>query len=222
MFRQSASALAPWMTPLLLVTALLSALMTACDAPTPPSPVETDVLYRDDFTVDTGDWTLFDTVEGAAYLQQNELFIEDRGQGIGIYSQLLDREWQDVRVTVRLRQVEGSQDNWMGVTCRQQNEENYYLFAVSADGYYLLLKVENGVATPLVGPLPAEAINPGRATNTLEIRCEAKALAFSVNERALATVSDDTFAAGFLALFADGVEGQRATVAFDSLVISQP
>jgi hypothetical protein len=197
-------------------------MVMACSAPTPTATVETDVLYRDDFAVDTGAWTLFDTTEGAAYLQQNELFIEDRGQGIGIYSQLLDQTWQDVHVTVRVRQIEGSQDNWMGITCRQQDEENYYLFAVSADGYYLLLKVENGVATPLLGPLPAEAINPGRATNSLAVRCEERTLALSVNDRALATVSDDTFTTGFFALFADGVAGQRTTVAFDSLVISKP
>jgi hypothetical protein len=197
-------------------------IITACSAPPVPSVTGTSVFFSDDFAVDRGDWTFFDTTEGAAYLQQNELFVEDRGQGIGIYTQLLERRWEDIRVNVRVRQIEGTQDNWMGLTCRQQDEENYYLFAVSADGYYLLLKVENGVATPLLGPLTAEAITPGRAANNLEVRCEDDTLALSVNDRQLAAVSDDTFAEGYLSLFADGVAGQRTTVAFDTLIIAQP
>lgn len=206
---------------------LLAAGLLACApaSPTPDlSPFEgRSVLLRDDFSIADAAWTLFDTAEGAAYIRQGELTLEDRGQGIGIYTQQLNRSWDDVVINVQVRQVAGTQNNWIGVLARQQDEQNYYLFAFSADGYYLLLRVKDGVATPLAGPTASEYINPGRDANHLQARCEGDTLALSVNGLLLASRIDDTFAAGQVALFADAIAlDETTTVAFDSLVISEP
>ena len=206
---------------------LLAATLLAC-APASPTPTLSpfegrNVLLRDDFTVPDVAWTLFDTAEGAAYIRQGELTLEDRGQGIGIYTQRLNQSWDDVVINVQLRQVAGTQNNWMGVLARQQDEQNYYLFALSADGYYLILRVKEGVATALAGPTSDEYINPGQDANHLQVRCEGDTLALSVNGLLLASRTDDTFTAGQVALFADAIAAyETTTVAFDSLVISEP
>ncbi len=196
----------------------------ACTAPPPMTTalLPSGVVFSDDFVTNTGAWGLFDTQEGAAYLQQGELYLEDRGQGVGVYTQLQKHRWEDLVVTIRLRQVEGTQNNWMGVICRQQDEENYYLLAISADGYYLVLKTEAGIASPLVGPAQSDLINAGRATNALEVLCVDDTLTLRINGEELASAQDSSFGEGGVALFADGVAGQRTTVAFDALVISTP
>ncbi len=126
-------------------------------------------------------------------------------------------------INVQLRQVAGTQNNWMGVLARQQDEQNYYLFALSADGYYLVLRVKEGVATALAGPTASEYINLGQDANHLQVRCEGDTLALSANGLLLVSRTDDTFAAGQVALFADSVAFyETTTVAFDSLVISEP
>ncbi len=196
---------------------------TTCVASTPATNVlPPDALLSDDFSTNGGIWALFDTSEGAAYIQQGEFYLEDRGQGIGVYSQLVRPRWEDLIVSLRLRQVEGTQDNWMGVICRQQDEENYYLLAISADGYYLIMKTEAGMPTSLVGPERSDAIEPGRATNVMEARCDGETLALRVNDELLASTEDGSFEEGAIALFADGVAGQRTIVAFDNLVVLEP
>ena len=210
--------------PLTVVLIALAAFWSTCTSPTPMTTalLPPGAVFSDDFVTNDGRWGLFDTQDGAAYLQQSELYLEDRGQGVGVYTQLAQHRWDDLGVTLRLRQVEGTQDNWMGVICRLQDEENYYLLAISADGYYLILKTEAGVPTALTGPAQSDAIQPGRATNALEARCVGETLTLGVNGEELASVQDESFAEGSLALFADGVGGQRTTVAFDALVISEP
>jgi len=207
----------------IVVLMVLGAAWSTCASPTPTATsLPPGAVFSDDFSVNNGMWGLFDTLEGAAYLQQNELYLEDRGQGVGVYTQLSKHRWKDLTVTTRLRQVEGTQDNWMGAICRQQDEENYYLLAISADGYYLILKTEAGIPQTLLGPEKSDVVNPGLATNTLQAQCVDETLTLSVNEEALASVQDDSFGEGYVALFADGVAGQRTTVAFDALVISEP
>ncbi|MFP4344154.1 MAG: hypothetical protein ACLFU8_05625 [Anaerolineales bacterium] len=211
-----------YMLALLLVWTLLG----GCTTPptlTPAAAEGKPSLFADDFTSPNRAWALFETNEGAAYVQQGELYLEDRGRGIGIYTHPVDHEWQDVEVDVRVRHIAGAQNNWMGVICRQQDEENYYLFAISADGYYLILKVEAGIPTPVAGPLTSELINAGRATNQLLVRCEEDTLALSINGDLVALRTDRTFREGNVALFADAVEaGSTTTVAFDALTILEP
>jgi len=212
--------------PIKILLVLLFTLAACAPSPTSSniSPLQgKNVMLSDDFSPPNAAWTLFDTPEGSAYVQQGELYIEDRGQGIGIYTQLMNHTWEDVLISMRVRQVEGSQNNWMGLTCRQQDEENYYLFAISADGYYLILKMEEGMRTRLAGPAKSTIISPGKETNQLEVSCEGSTLALSVNGQKLATRTDGSFTGGNVALFADAVEGgSMTTAAFDAFVISEP
>jgi hypothetical protein len=188
----------------------------------PSSPEGADVLFVDDFSTPPTTWLLFDSPEGAAYARQGELYLEDRGRGIGIYTRPEQDGWDDVNLSVQVRQVEGTQNNWMGVICRQQDEGNYYLFAVSADGYYLILKMADGYPTPLAGPYPNEAVLAGREANLLEVRCEGNTLSLNINDQLLISRTDDSFRRGEVALFADAVgPNDVTTAAFDALVVSE-
>ncbi len=211
-----------WRLALGLVLGLLVGCNNTLPIETPPSEGQ-QILFSDDFSTRTSKWALFETTEGAAYIQQGELYLEDRGGGIGIYTLPLDYSWDDVVVDVRVRHIEGAQDNWMGVSCRMEDEENYYLFAISADGYYLILKVEEGFPTPLAGPLLGAAINTGRATNQLTVRCADDQLALSVNGDLVAARTDTSLQSGAVALFVDAVApGSVTNAAFDALVIAEP
>lgn len=199
--------------------------LPAC-APTPPPTLTTETpateIINDSFSAASDAWTLFDAPESAAIVQQGELYLEDRGRGIGVYSQFLGRSFADVILQVTVRHVEGTQDNWMGAICRQQDEENYTLFAISADGYYLILKVENGSPTPLVGPTPADVIHTGRDRNTLEVRCEGPMLTLIINDTLTVSHTDESTLEGGVALFTDAVRGGTTTTAFDDFALLQP
>lgn len=203
-------------------------LLAACaTTPTPEvSPVATppsQILF-DDFTHPNSDWARFDIETGAAYVQSEEFFLEDRGKNIAVYSPLVGQEYADVQVSLTVRHVQGSMNNWMGVICRQQDEANYYLLAISADGYYLIQLVENDTVLPLLGPGVSEAIHSGKANNQLEVTCQEDQLSLRVNGELLATVKDDTLSEpGQVAVFADAANGGgTTTVAFDDFSLATP
>jgi len=206
-----------------LLLPLLIVLTACAPTPEPTAPPETATeLFTDAFAAPTAAWARFDTTASAAYVQQGEFYLEDRGRGNSVYTQLLGQNFADVVIQVTVRYVEGTQDNWMGVLCRQQDEENYYLFAISADGYYLMLKVENGSSTPLEGPTATEAINTGLTENTLEARCEGETLTLRLNDTLTVTHTDSSFQEGAVALFTDAVRGGTTTAAFDDFHLLRP
>lgn len=200
---------------------------SACGPATPSSPpmaLPDSYIVADDFAPPDPRWARFDTEESAIYALAGELYLEDRGQGTSVYTPLIGENYVDVDVNADVRHVQGSVNNWIGVLCRQQGEQNYYLLAISADGYYLILRVVDGEATPLVGPEYGEEIRSGKAENHLRAICQGTSLSLWVNGELLAVTSDGALQeAGNVALFADAVErGEIVVVAFDNFVLAEP
>lgn len=211
--------------PIYLLGVILLLFVAGCARPTPSgSPLPSDALVADDFSPPNVGWARFDTEQSAVYVLAGELYLEDRGKDLAVYSPLIGHEHTDVQIDVDVRHVQGAVNNWMGVLCRQQDEDNYYLLAISADGYYLILRVINGEAMALVGPEYSEVIRTGKAANGLRARCEASQLSLWANGEKLATYQDDSLMdAGGVALFADAVQrGEIVVVAFDDFVLTSP
>ncbi len=183
-----------------------------------------DLILADSFAPPHVGWVRFETEESAVYAQAGEMFLEDRGAGLAVYTPLVGESRRDVTVSAHIRHVQGAVDNWMGLICRQRDEQNYYLFAISADGYYVMLRVVAGAPTPLVGPHASDVINVGKADNEMRIRCRDNKLSLWVNDTLLASRVDDELAgSGAVALFADAIEpGRTTTVAFDDVTITAP
>lgn len=205
-----------------LLTLLI--LVQACTAGPSSIPREPDTgdFVADDFKTTTNTWAQFETAESAAYVEQGELYLEDRGRGIGVYTQIVGQEFADVAMRFTVRHVEGTQDNWMGAICRHQDDENYYLLAISADAYYLILKVENGSPTALSGPTPADVIRTGREQNQVEVSCNGDVLTLRINDSLEVSEIDSSFQLGKVALFTDAVRGGTTTTAFDDFRLFQP
>jgi hypothetical protein len=212
---------------LLLIALCIIALLAACRQPAPTAPPLTlpdSYLFADDFAPPSPGWARFDTEGSAVYALAGELYLEDRGQGTAVYTPLIGHHYADVIIDVSLRHVQGTVNNWMGVICRQQDEQNYYLLAISADGYYLILKVENGEQVPLAGPRYTEAIHIGKAENQLRARCQGPGLTLWINGQRVAAEVDSTFQEpGKVGIFADAVpRGEIGVTAFANFVLTAP
>ncbi len=198
-----------------------------CSQPTPASPpfeVPESYVVADDFSPPNVAWGRFEAEQSAVYALAGELYLEDRGSNAAVSAPLTSYEYVDVTVNVQVRHVQGEVDNWMGAICRQQDEDNYYLFAISADGYYLIVKVEEGYSTPLVEPTLSDALQLGKETNEIQVRCRGTELTLWVNGNQVVKRFDDAFVkAGTVALFADAVtNGATTTVAFDNFILTSP
>jgi hypothetical protein len=130
-------------------------------------------------------------------------------------------------MTVQARQTSGPNNNAYGVLCRYQDENNFYIFLISCDGYYAIGKYQTGeqqvtYLTPNQEYVSSDLINQGVATNLLRVSCIGNELSLSVNGLPLATVQDDSFSGGDVGLGVSTLEPGTAVVQFDDLLVLAP
>lgn len=214
-----------WLIILLGLTLLLAACGAtetepdACDAP--------GILFFDDFNgeFDCG-WAVFSRPGGAAALENAamRLTVSQPGQ---MWWSNPGREFADVVISAEARQVDGSNDNAYGLICRYQNEENFYVFLVSGDGYYTIAKYQSGTENVIYltegGQFqPSDVINIGVASNELRATCAGPQLSLEVNGVPLVSVTDPTFVTGDIGVAAGTLAGGNTVIEFDNVQVIAP
>ncbi len=164
---------------------------------------------------------------------------------------VLDRKFNDFDLRVTARLADGPVDqNQFGVIFRYRNPDNFYIFRISADGYYSLAKVKNGVQEKISDWGQTEAIRQGDESNAIRIVARQDTFQFYVNDQIVplclrgenetsmwatwegpgicftstptGAYHDSTFKQGRIALAAGTIDGSEIEVAFDDLVIVGP
>ena len=213
---------------LILILALLA--LAACGV-APESEPDTcdgpDFLFADDFSgeFDCG-WALYDRGGGTAAIDNAamQLIVGQPGQ---LWWTNPGRDFDDVVITAEARQVDGPNDNAYGIICRYQNEENFYAFMVSGDGYFAIGKYQTGsetvtYLTPDAQFQPSDAINVGVASNELRVSCIGNQLSMEVNGIPLLSVTDPTFVTGDIGLAAATLQQGTTIVEFDNVRVTIP
>ncbi len=216
---------------LLLITLIIVSilLLTACGqilglmrGIDPPEPG--DVLLEDDFSSNSNLWGIMERAGG-------DITIEYGGMIFSVYLpnfmfwSVNSGEYQDTRVVVDAVLVEGPVNDNFGVICRYQDEENFYGFLLSHDGYYGIFKYMDGnmIMTSAEGNLAySEVIHQGGVVNHIEATCQGSTLSLTVNDTLLAAVEDDTFASGKVGLIAGAYTEPGVSVLFDNFKVYQP
>ena len=191
-------------------------------APT-PNPVTKTVLFSDDLSQWRSGWeSEYDGPSGKVFYSGNSLHIRDDKPPEGSLYHKLNRDFDNFILEVDTKIVAGSIDNWQGVNLRVQDNNNYYGFHISADGYYEIQKWVNGQITQLSGPTQSSYVKTGiGATNRLHCEMNKNVLSFSINGNHLKTVTDNTFTTGKISLAANSLPSNSFTeVEFSKLVIT--
>lgn len=214
--------------PLLLMVALLSiAACTIVDGPAADPCNENGALLRDDFAGEQMcGWREYNQGGAVVEIAEGTLNISTSQTG-QIWWTNVGRDFGDVIVTVQARQSNGPNNNAYGVLCRYQDENNFYIFLISGDGYYAIGKYQSGEAqisylTPNQEYIFSDLINQGVATNLLRVSCVGNELSLSVNGLPLVTVTDNTFSGGDVGLGVSTLEPGTAVVQFDDLLVLAP
>jgi len=101
------------------------------------------------------------------------------------------RNFTDAQIEVDAVLVEGPANDALGLICRYQDEENFYGFMISHDGYYGIFKYINGAVVMATedGSLGySEAIRQGGYVNHIRAVCQGEKLSLIVNDETLAIV----------------------------------
>ncbi len=184
-------------------------------------------LFQDDFggERDCG-WARYNQGGAVAELVEGVLRISTSQAG-KIWWSNPGQNFDDAIITVQARQVSGPNNNAYGIICRYQNEQNFYIFLISGDGYYTIGKYQSGsdqitYLTENAQYQPSEFINQGVATNQIRASCIGNELSLAVNGLPLFTTTDPTFVTGDVGLGVSTLEVGTAVVEFDNLTVISP
>lgn len=210
----------------------ISLILSACDilpfADTGPDACDSSTaLFADDFSGEQNcGWLEYNRSGAVAEIQDGALRISTSSPG-EIWWTNPERQFDDVIVEVTTEQISGPDDNAYGVICRYQDEENFYLFLISGDGYYAIGKYQSGEdrVTYLTNDgqfAQSDEINQGAATNSIRVSCIGNELSLAVNGYPLLTVNDSDFSAGDIGLAVSALQQGTVEVDFDNLRVTSP
>ena len=200
---------------------LLSFLLIACQPE--PIPLPGDILFEEDFSTGVHQWTTFANDGGIMGYDAGGFRFFIREPGLNYWS-TPGLSFGDVRVEVNALQYSGPIENRMGVMCRHKDDQNFYFFVISSDGYYAIGKTKAGEQS-LLGQETmrySSAIKTGVAINHLRADCHRSALRFYVNDILIASVEDFDFSEGDIGLLAGTFEEGELDLLFDDLIVIQP
>jgi hypothetical protein len=211
----------------LLIVLLMA--MTACGATEsePDACDSPDFLFFDDFNgeQDCG-WAIYNRGGGSATVENSamQVTVNQPGQ---LWWTNPGRDFDDVIVSAEARQVGGPNDNAYGLICRYQNEENFYVFLVSGDGFYAIGKYQTGTENVVYLTenqqfLPSDSINLGVASNELRASCVGNQLSLEVNGIPVLSVTDPTFVTGDIGLAAGTLVAGTGVIEFDNVQAIAP
>lgn len=130
----------------------------------------------------------------------------------------------NVIIEVDATKISGPDDNDFGVICRYQDENNFYFFEISSDGYYSIGKYKDN-QHQLLGMQQmqtSDSILQGSATNRIQATCEQSTLSLSVNGQLLISVEDSYFSAGDVGLIAGTFGTPGTEILFDNFIVYKP
>jgi hypothetical protein len=200
--------------------AFLAALaLSACWA----QPQSGDILLTDDFSNPESGFTRQADADAITDYLEGQYQIHVFTPNINVWS-VNSQKLADVKIDINARTAAGSENNMYGVVCRHRDDSNFYFFAISADGYYAIGKVNEGVIALLSSSVyePSDKIQTGQTLNHLSATCLGENLTLSVNDSPIAQATDSDFADGKIGLIAGTFDDTETDVRFDNLVVTQP
>lgn len=191
-------------------------------------PEARPAIMSDDFSDESSGWDTFSDETGDVRYCEGQLRVKARTDAeYSTDSFYLQETFGDFSAEVETTLVEGTTDNWHTFYARSQVDPyGRYVFAISADGFYMIGREEEVELVDLVGPTRSRHIETGVGPrNVLRVECMGDTLRLWANDHKLAEVEDSSFTSGYVGLGATAwtpEEGKEFTdIAFDDLVIRE-
>jgi hypothetical protein len=208
---------------LLFLAALACDISGSADK-TPGASSSKKVLFQDDFANTDSGWNRVRDASGNITDYENDGYRIRNNQPISHVWANPGLKFTDVHVEVDIAKTSGPDDNYFGVICRYKDGSNFYILAISSDGYYGIVKVLEG-SLNLLGAdqmQPSEAIQQGNATNHLSAECKGEKLSLSVNGQVVFSVEDNQFSSGDVGLEVTTRQTGGVDVLFTHFSVTKP
>lgn len=181
------------------------------------------VLFQDDFSSPASGWRRVTQAAGASDYMDGVYRILVNEANVDIWSRP-GLKFGDVRIEVDAFKVGGDRDNRFGLICRAVDDDSFYTFIISSDGFYGIGLID-GAAYQLIGMdalQPTDAIKLGSAMNHIRADCVGDTLTLFVNGAQVAQVKDSTFSGGDVGLIAGSYTTPGTDIRFDNFIVYEP
>ncbi len=180
---------------------------------------ETEPIFTADFRRDDGTWGTGSDENAVRFFERGAYHIQVQAENRVAWT-TTDVEVTDFYLEVETAHVAGPLDNEFGVLFRYEDDENFYMFSISSDGYYRLQKLVDDEWESIVKWKRSDAINTGEeSVNRLGLLAVGTFIVLLVNDEVVDEIEDDTFAAGNIGLAAGAFEETGVEIAFDNLKV---
>ena len=186
--------------------------------------LDANTLFYDNFAPgQMGAWLLEQDEVGKTAVLNEQLIIEINAPNTVQYSALANELFDNFTLTVDVSQLQGSLDSSYGVLFRMVSPEQFYRFAMTGEGTFVVERRDNGRWLRLSDDWPvAPAINQGlNVANEIKITAVNDTLTFFVNGIEVQQVTDSTYSLGGIALDAGTFGHTGLQVAFDNVQVSR-
>jgi hypothetical protein len=181
------------------------------------------VLYQDKFTDPKSGWGEFNGEAGVANYADGSYHIYVKAPNLNLWAHP-GADFATVRVEADISSSAGPLENRMGLVCRMKNDQNFYFFIISADGYYGIGKVKAGEWSLLSSEQmqPNAAILTGAQVNHVRADCIGNLLILYVNNLLVSSALDTDFTSGDVGVLAGAFATPGADVYFENFVVHKP
>ncbi len=183
-----------------------------------------NVLMVDNFTDPMSGWKVWVGEDGSSIDYSDGALRVFINKSQFDYWSVAGKNYDNVHLESDIKKGAGPDDNDFGLICRYQDENNFYAFVISSDGYAGIIKVKNGEYQVLSGDMLqySEAIHRGSDRNRLQAVCKDSTLTFSVNAIKLFEVTDADFTSGDVGVIAGAYDTAGVEVFFDNFAALKP
>jgi hypothetical protein len=166
-----------------------------------PKPAPGQLLYATSFDAFNDEWDIYGGRDSARIAQADQLGLTGGNNrpvtgGVLVITygspytsesvfSILDRKFNDMDLRVTTRMIAGPTDNQYGVIFRLHDLDNYYAFLISGDGYYSLVKKQDGVLVVISAWGLSNAIRQETTENEIRIVARGNQFTFFVNGQPL-------------------------------------
>ena len=182
-------------------------------------PQGSTVLYEDDFSTVKGNWDYTGSAGVVSHID-GELQVEITETDYFLWG-MSGGSYNNTVIDADVRTWIGAGDGDYGIICRYQDNENFYGFEISEDGYYTIWKYFNAEYTALVDWQYSPQVEEVASGAHLTVTCSGDLLALSINGQWLAEARDSDLAYGDIGVIAGTWTNAPLIVRFDNLVIVQ-
>lgn len=181
------------------------------------------VLFTEDFSTMENGWNTWNELDSLVAFQEGGLHFFINQPDLVTWSRP-GYKFSDVKIQADAIKIGGPDNNNFGVVCRMVDDQNFYAFLISSDGYGGILRVLDGQYQILnENALQfSAAINKGEALNQITAECSGQQLSLAVNGQPVFSSNDANFSTGDVGFLAGTYDETGVDIMFDNLIVYQP